>query len=142
MLPATRNTRLALSAINGLVTGAIAAAIYGATTAPANEFWPGVKFHPLNYAAMILLCGVNTWVFFAWLLAGRPVRVWKGILMGLVVAVLGSFLCSLVMGLGTGMIVNLLGATLFFIPVSALVGGMAGLILALLLRGSGTGHGG
>ncbi|WP_005036674.1 hypothetical protein [Holophaga foetida] len=129
------DTHPLLSAINALVTGAIAAFIYVRIAAHSNELWSGVHFHPLNYAAMFFVCGANTLAFFSWLKAWRPVRKWKGLLAGLLVAVAGSFLCSLVMGLGTGRVSDLLGATLFFIPLSALVGAVAGFLLAHLVAG-------
>jgi len=128
------NIRLRLSLINGVITGAIAAWFYAQAAGRGNEFWPAMHFHPLNYAAMLLVCCLNTFGFLAWLGYCRPIRRWKGFLMGGVVAIVGSFLCSLVMGVGTRGLGSLEAGTLFFIPISGVVGALAGLVLAHLLR--------
>jgi hypothetical protein len=128
------DTRFQLSAINGLVTGAIAAWIYATLAGHGNDFWRAVPFHPLHYVAMFLVCSLNTFGFFGLLTAWGPIRRWKGFLLGGLVAMAGSFLCSLVMGIGTGRALDLLFATAFFLPLSALVGSIAGLVLAHRVR--------
>lgn len=129
------NTRIKLSVSNGIVTGAVAAWLYANAAGPRNEFWQGIHFHPLNYLAMILVCCGNTFAFFALLSRWAPIKGWKGFLLGGMVAVVGSFLCSLVMGIGTGRVGILVAATIWFIPVSGLIGAIAGLILAKVVRG-------
>ncbi len=105
----TMNTRIKLSVINGMVTGAIAAWFYANSATKNGDFWQAVHFHPLNYLAMILVCCCNTFAFFALLGLWAPIKGWKGFLLGGMVAVAGSFLCSLVMGIGTGKAGDLAG---------------------------------
>lgn len=131
----TPSTRLRLSLLNGLVTGAIAAWFYARVAGGDNELWTAMRFHPLAYGAMILVCCVNTYVFFGLLRAWAPIRGWKGFVLGGGVAVAGSFLCSVVMGQGTGRMADLLLATGFFMPVSGFVGSIAGVILAKTVLG-------
>lgn len=133
----TMSTRVRLSVINGLVTGAIAAWFYANVAGKGNELWEAMRFHPLNYLAMVLVCGGNTFAFFGLLTAWAPIKGWKGFLLGGMVAVIGSFLCSFVMGIGTGRAGELAFGTLFFVPVSGIVGGIAGLILAKVVGGQG-----
>ncbi len=133
----TMSTRVRLSVINGVVTGAIAAWFYANAAGKGSELWQAMRFHPLNYLAMILVCCGNTYAFFGLLTAWAPIKGWKGFLLGGFVAVIGSFLCSLVMGIGTGRVSDLAFGTVFFIPVSGLVGAIAGLILAKVVAGQG-----
>jgi len=128
------NTRVRLSVVNGLITGAIAAWFYANAAGKGNELWQAVRFHPLNYVAMIVVCCVNTFAFFVQLNRCVPIKRWKGFLLGGMVALVGSFLCSLVMGIGTGRVGELIFGTAFFIPVSLVVGAVAGLVLAHIVR--------
>jgi hypothetical protein len=130
----TINARVRLSAFNGVATGAIAALIYATFAGQGNELWSAVRFNPLNYLAMMMVCCVNTFVFFGLLGAWPPISRWKGYLLGGVTAVAGSFLCSLVMGVGTGKTGELLFGTAFFVPISGFVGSIAGLVLAHIVR--------
>lgn len=131
----TLSTRLRLSLLNGLVTGAIAAWFYASVAGKSGDLWVAMKFPPLSYGAMILVCCVNTYVFFGLLRAWAPTRGWKGFVLGGAVATVGSFFCSAAMGLGTGRTEELLLATLLFIPVSGCVGSIAGVILAKTVLG-------
>ncbi len=123
-------TRVRLSIINGVATGGIAAFIYAKAAGEGNELWQALTFHPLNYVAMILVCCLNTYVYFGWLAKCDPIKPWKGSLMGAAIAAAGSFLCSLVMGIGTGRIGELEFGTAFFLPISGFVGAIAGVVLA------------
>ena len=131
------NTRVRLSLVNGLITGAIAAWFYANAAGKGNELWQAVRFHPLNYVAMIVVCSLNTFAFFSLLSRCVPIKHWKGFLLGGVVALVGSFLCSLVMGIGTNRVDDLMLGTAFFIPISLFVGAIAGLVLAHIVRNQG-----
>lgn len=134
----TLPTRVRLSVINGVVTGAVAAWFYANAAGKGGDLWQAMHFHPLNYLAMILVCCANTFAFFGLLAAWAPLKAWKGFLLGGCVAILGSFLCSLVMGMGTGRVGLLAFGTVFFMPVSGLVGAIAGLVLAKVVDARGT----
>lgn len=131
------NTRVRLSVINGLITGAIAAWFYANAAGRGGDLWRAMHFHPLNYLAMILVCCFNTFAFFGMLDRCIPIKRWKGFLLGGMVALVGSFLCSLVMGIRTGRVGELLFGTAFFFPVSLFVGAIAGLVLAYIVRDQG-----
>ena len=127
-------TRVWLSVINGVITGGIAAWFYATFAGRDGELWTAIHFHPLNYLAMILICCVNTFGYFALIKSSLPIVHMKGFFTGGLVATAGSFLCSLVMGIGTGKIGDLLFGTAFFIPISGTVGSIAGLVLAYIVR--------
>jgi hypothetical protein len=124
------NTCIKLSIYNGLITGAISAPVYAFVAGPSNEFWNGYRFHVLNYLAMILVCGLNTMAYFGILRRLSVDKRWGGGLLGGIVAIGGSFLCSMVMAIGAGSMTSLLAATAFFIPISGLIGTIAGWVLA------------
>jgi len=127
-------TRLRLSVANGIATGGVAAWFYANAAGRDGDLWQALHFNPWNYLAMILVCCGNTFVFFALLQVSSPTSLRKGFLLGGLVASAGSFLCSLAMGIGTGGMGNLMFGTAFFLPISGLVGSVAGLVLAGIVR--------
>ena len=131
----TMKTRVFLSLINGVITGGIAAWFYATVAGKDGDLWSAVHSNPLNYLTMILVCCVNTFGFFGLLGLCLPIARWKGFLLGGLVASVGSFLCSMVMGIGTGKVGDLMFGTVFFLPISWFVGSIAGLVLAHVVRG-------
>jgi hypothetical protein len=126
----TFHTCIKLSIYNGLITGAISTAVYALFARPGNELWIGYRFHVSNYIAMILVCCLNTFIYFGLLRRLSVNKRWGGGLLGGIVAIGGSFLCSMVMAIGAGSMADLLFITAFFFPLSGLIGAIAGWVLA------------
>lgn len=120
---------------NGLVTGLIANWFYWRLQSPSGGDFGTIGPHALwRYVVVIGVCALNTRIFFEMLSAcSRPSLV-RGLIYGSIVSVVGSFVCSLAMGAGTPYLEFVVVGTIFLMPVSCVVGGLAGLVLAALSR--------